>query len=105
MTKALPILASVLLGASIIGVTAVSAQTSSSTKCGPEVFSADKMTYTNVPCAGENPGATAAAKTAQGGGQPCQPETWSTDKMAYVSTPCAAGQTYENPGWKGPKPQ
>jgi hypothetical protein len=105
MTKALPILTSVLLGASIIGVTAVSAQTASSTtKCGPEVFSADKMTYTNVPCPGENPGATAAAKTTQGA-QPCQPETWSTDKMAYVSTPCPAGQTYENPGWTGAKPQ
>jgi len=103
MTRAFSILATALLGASFLGVTAVSAQTTSpGSKCGPEAFSQKDMTYVGVPCTGENPApATAQAATASG----CKPEGFSQDKMTYTSMPCPAGQTYENPGWKGAKPQ
>jgi hypothetical protein len=57
---------------------------SSTSKCGPETWSTDKMTYVGVPCAGGQ-GSTSAATN-------CGPETWSTDKMAYVGVPCAGGQ-------------
>jgi hypothetical protein len=97
-----------LLGVSVVGVTVAGAQTaSSSSKCGPEVFSQDKMTYVAVPCSGETAGATtapAAGQSAQASTD-CKPERWSTDKMTYTSAPRAAGTTYENPGWKGSKPQ
>lgn len=94
MNKSFAILASVLLGAAAFGVTAVSAQTSSSaSKCGPEGFSSKDMKYARVPC---NAGEQAAA-------QPCKPEGFSGKDMKYVSVPCAAGTTQENPGWKGPK--
>jgi hypothetical protein len=96
MTKAFAILATTMLGASLIGVAAVNAQTSSSdSKCGPEVYSQATQTYVGVPCnSGE-----AAANT------PCKPEGYSTSDQTYSSVPCPAGTTYENPGWKGPKPQ
>lgn len=96
MTKAFAILASALLGASLIGVAAVNAQTSSSaSKCGPEVYSNASQTYVGVPCnAGE-----------QASTQPCKPESSSQATQAYTSVPCPAGTTYENPGWKGAKPQ
>jgi hypothetical protein len=58
--------------------------TSSTSKCGPESWSTDKMTYVGVPCAGGQ-GATSSSAN-------CGPETWSTDKMAYVGVPCAGGQ-------------
>ena len=94
MNKSFAILASVLLGAAAFGVTAVSAQTSSSsTKCGPEGFSGKDMNYVNVPC---NAGEQASA-------QPCKPEGFSSGSMNYSSVPCPAGTTYENPGWKGAK--
>ena len=57
---------------------------SSPSKCGPETWSTDKMTYVGVPCAGGQ-GSTSAASN-------CGPETWSTDKMMYVGVPCSAGQ-------------
>jgi hypothetical protein len=96
MSKSFSILASVLLGASLIGVTAVSAQTTpSATKCGPEGFSGKDMTYASVPC---NSGEQASAT-------PCKPEGFSGKDMTYTSMPCPAGTTYENPGWKGPKPK
>jgi hypothetical protein len=95
MTKTFTVLASALLGASLIGVAAVNAQTSSSTsKCGPEAYSQATQTYVGVPCAGET-----ASNT------PCKPEGYSSADQTYSSVPCPAGQTYENPGWKGPKPQ
>ncbi len=59
--------------------------TSSTSKCGPESWSTDKMTYVGVPCSGSE-GAPSSASN-------CGPETWSTDKMAYVGVPCSAGQT------------
>ena len=94
MIKSFAILTSVLLGAAAFGVTAVSAQTSSSaSKCGPEGFSGKSMNYVSVPC---NSGEQASA-------QPCKPEGFSGKDMKYVSVPCAAGTTQENPGWKGPK--
>ena len=94
MNKSFAILASALLGAAAFGVTAVSAQTSSSaSKCGPEGFSSKEMKYARVPC---NAGEQASA-------QPCKPEGFSGKDMKYVSVPCAAGTTQENPGWKGPK--
>jgi hypothetical protein len=58
--------------------------TSSTSKCGPETWSTDKMTYVGVPCAAGQ-GSTSTATN-------CGPETWSTDKMAYVGVPCAGGQ-------------
>lgn len=96
MTKAFAILASALLGAALVGGTAVYAQTSSSdSKCGPEVYSQATQTYVGVPCStGE-----AASNT------PCKPEGYSTSDQTYSAVPCPAGTTYENPGWKGPKPQ
>ena len=101
MEKAFSLLTTALLGASLIGVTAVSAQTKSppTQKCGPEVFSSATMTYTNVPCSGENTATSTASAT------PCKPEGFSGSDMTYSSVPCPAGQTYENPGWKGPKPK
>ena len=96
MTKAFAILATAMVGASLIGVAAVNAQTSSSTsKCGPEVYSSASQTYVGVPC---NTGEAKAA-------QPCKPEGYSSSDQTYTSVPCPAGTTYENPGWKGPKPQ
>lgn len=96
MTKSFAILASALLGASLIGVAAVNAQTaSSSSKCGPEVYSAATQTYVSVPC---STGEEASA-------QPCKPEGYSSASQTYTSVPCPAGTTYENPGWKGPKPK
>ena len=96
MTKAFAILATTMLGASLIGVAAVNAQTSSSdSKCGPEVYSQATQTYVGVPC---NSGAESAANT------PCKPEGYDTNGQTYSSVPCPAGTTYENPGWKGQKP-
>ena len=92
MIKTFSILATVALGASLVGATA-GAQTSD--KCGPEVYSAATQTYVSVPC---NTGETASA-------QPCKPEGFSGKDMNYSSMPCPAGTTYENPGWKGPKPK
>jgi hypothetical protein len=106
MARAFSLLTVALLGVSFVGVAGAAAQTSSSSsKCGPEVFSQDKMTYVGVPCSGESTSAAAPApgQTAQSTG--CKPEGWSTDKMSYTTAPCAAGTTYENPGWKGPKAQ
>src|SRR5438445_8208458 len=101
MTRTLSILMTALLGATL-ATAAGHAQTrpSAQAKCGPEVWSTDKMTYENVPCTG---GEEIGAQTARApGAQPtCGPETWSTDKMTYVGTPCPAGLTEENPG---PKP-
>lgn len=57
---------------------------SSTSNCGPESWSTDKMTYVGVPCAAGQ-GSTSSASN-------CGTETWSTDKMAYVGIPCAAGQ-------------
>lgn len=94
MNKSFAILVSVLLGAAAFGVTAVSAQTSSSaTKCGPEGFSGKDMNYVSVPC---NGGEQASA-------QPCKPEGFSGKDMNYSNVPCSPGTTYENPGWKGAK--
>jgi hypothetical protein len=96
MSKSFAILASALLGAALVGATAVYAQTSSSeSKCGPEVYSAATQTYVGVPC---NSGETASST-------PCKPEGYSSSDQTYTSVPCPAGTTYENPGWKGPKPQ
>ncbi|WP_139374025.1 hypothetical protein [Enhydrobacter aerosaccus] len=58
---------------------------SSTSKCGPEAWSTDKMTYVGVPCPGGQGGTSSASN--------CGPETWSTDKMAYVGVPCSTGQT------------
>jgi hypothetical protein len=93
MTKAFAILATAMLGASLVGA-AATAQTTSNT-CGPEVYSAATQTYISVPC---NTGETASTT-------PCKPEGYSSSDQTYTSVPCPAGTTYENPGWKGPKPQ
>lgn len=109
MTKAFSLLTTALLGAAVIGVTAVSAQTTASpgSKCGPEVFSSASMTYVAVPCNGEGTAvaapAAASGQTAQAASAPCKPEAFSSATMNYVAMPCSAGTTYENPGYKGPK--
>jgi hypothetical protein len=100
MTKAFSILATALLGAAFLGVTAVSAQTKApGAKCGPESFSQSDMTYKGVPCNGE----TATQASAQTSSTACKPEGFSSTSMGYTSVPCPPGTTYENPGWKGPK--
>ena len=90
MIKTFSILATMALGASLFGATA-----GAQDKCGPEVYSAATQTYVSVPC---NTGEAKAA-------QPCKPEGYSSSDQTYTSVPCPAGTTYENPGWKGPKPQ
>jgi hypothetical protein len=72
----------------------------STTACGVETWSSDKMMYVTVPCTGGAQQGTSAAggsSSSKSSAQSCGPETWSTDKMMYVGTPCAAGDTYENP--------
>ena len=96
MTKAFAILASALLGAALVGGTVYAQTSSSDSKCGPEVYSQATQTYVGVPC---NSGTESAAST------PCKPEGYSTSDQTYSAVPCPAGTTYENPGWKGPKPQ
>ena len=56
----------------------------STSNCGPETWSTDKMAYVGVPCAGGQ-GAPSSASN-------CGTETWSTEKMAYVGVPCSGGQ-------------
>jgi len=70
--------------AGLVSLAHAQSATSSTSKCGPESWSTDKMTYVGVPCAGGQ-GATPSASN-------CGPESWSTDKMAYVGVPCTGGQ-------------
>ena len=77
----------ILSGLLIAGVASFAhaqSATSPASKCGPESWSTDKMTYVGVPCPGGQGSPSAATN--------CGPETWSTDKMMYVGVPCSAGQ-------------
>jgi hypothetical protein len=85
MTRTLSILGVALVGVSILSVVAVQAQTKApaAAKCGVETWSTDKMSYVNVPCAGqEEPVATSGQTAKAPGAEKCGVETWSTDKMA-----------------------
>lgn len=82
MTRTLILSAIVFAG--VVSLAHAQTATSSTSKCGPESWSTDKMTYVGVPCAGGQASTPAASN--------CGPETWSTDKMTYVGVPCSAGQ-------------
>jgi hypothetical protein len=93
MTRTLLILVPTVLGVSLGAAAFAQNAPSSSTKCGPETWSTDKMAYVGVPCTGQE-----AAQPTSSNGQTakapaaakCGVETWSTDKMTYVTTPCTS---------------
>jgi hypothetical protein len=101
MVKTISILASALLGASLVGVVAVNAQQPASNGCGPVTYSTATQTYTSAPC---NTGEDKTAVSGAGGAAaPCKPESYDQASQSYVGVPCVAGTTYENPSWKGVK--
>jgi hypothetical protein len=59
------------------------AQTSSTAKCGTEVYSAADQRYVGVPCA-------AGTQNAAGTNSPCGPEVYSAAEQRYVGVPCTA---------------
>jgi hypothetical protein len=97
MIKTFSILSAVALGAAFVA-TAATAQNSN--VCGPEVYSLAVQNYVSLPCNSENRQAPTPTS-----GPACGPEAYSLALQNYTSLPCPAGTTYENPGWKGPKPQ
>jgi hypothetical protein len=81
MTRTLTLAMIALLGLSAVAL----GQTSPSTSgCGTETWSTDKMAYVGIPCSGSAPSASTSG---------CGTETWSTDKMAYVGVPCGDSAT------------
>ena len=99
MVKTISILASALLGASLVGVVAVNAQQPATSGCGPEVYNTATQTYTGVPC---NTGEDKAAVSGAGGtAAPCKPEAYDQASQTYVGVPCVAGTTYERSELEG----
>ncbi|MBS0522117.1 MAG: hypothetical protein JSS04_00675 [Proteobacteria bacterium] len=82
MTRTL--ILSVIVFAGVASLAHAQTAKSSTSNCGPESWSTDKMAYVGVPCAGGQ-GSTSSASN-------CGTESWSTDKMAYVGVPCSTGQ-------------
>ncbi len=84
-----------LAALALVVPTGTQAQTASTTKCGPEVYSAADQKYVGVPCA-------AATSQAAGTDKPCGPEVYSAAEQKYVGVPCTAPTPKVAAGQKAP---